>query len=166
MFAFNHDSELTDRLATRSRFRVKNSTKKKVLFATDFSPSSRAGLRWATSLAKSLEAELLIVHVDATPTPDENLLHEEYRHGRATANARLHTLEATDPDVPCRHKVLFGDPATEILWLAEQEEVDLMVLGTHARTGFLRLFHRSVAKKVLGRASCPVLVVRSEVNNV
>ena len=107
-----------------------------------------------------MEAEILVVHVEDPLTPGKDLVYEEYRRDWATTEGRMRSLEVADPNVPCRQKILLGDPAREILWLAKHKEVDLIILGTHDRTCLARLFKGSVAEKVLRRASCPVFVFR------
>lgn len=160
MIAVNRSADVLDRLANRPHVFHEDHSTKKILFATDLSPSSRAGLKWAAALARTMEAEILVVHVEEPLTPGEDLVYEEYRRGLATTEARMRALAVADPHVLCRQKMLTGDPAKEILWLAKHEEVDLIVLGTHDRTCLSRLFNGSVAEKILRRASCPVFVFR------
>jgi nucleotide-binding universal stress UspA family protein len=135
---------------------------KKILVPTDFSPFHETALAYATSLARDTGATLLIVHVDEPPlaygagefyavpaTPDAG----EQR-------AMLATVVPTDPEVHFEHRLLVGDPASEIVQLAADEGVDLIVMGTHGRTGLRRLLMGSVAEAVVRRASCPVLTLK------
>ncbi len=69
--------------------------------------------------------------------------------------------EASDSQIRVEHHVAEGDPADEILGLCEAMRCDLIVMGTHGRTGLRRLLTGSVAEAVLRRAACPVLVVRT-----
>jgi nucleotide-binding universal stress UspA family protein len=62
--------------------------------------------------------------------------------------------------VPYEHHLLRGDPATTIVEVAEQENCDLIVMGTHGRTGFARLLMGSVAEAVVRRANCPVFTYK------
>jgi nucleotide-binding universal stress UspA family protein len=135
---------------------------KKILFPTDFSTSSDAGLRQATALARESGATLLIVHVEEPPTaygggemyygvPDPN--NEQIK-------SMLKAVVPTSPDVPYEHRLVVGDPAFEIVRLAEEEKVDLIVLGTHGRTGLRRLLMGSVAEAIVRRATCPVLTFK------
>lgn len=160
MLAVNRSASVLERLKNRSDVVHDDPPKRKVLFATDLSPSSRAGLKWAAALARTIEAEILVVHVEDPLAPGEDVIYEEYRRDWETAEARMRAMEVPDPNVICRSKMLTGDPAKEILWLAKHEEVDLIVLGTHDRSCLNRLFNGSVAEKVLRRASCPVFVYR------
>lgn len=131
-----------------------------ILFATDLSESSRIGLTWATRLARSRRARLLIVHVAVPPKCEEGLLHGNLSLDQTNLKAALRTFAPTDPMVPATHHVLFGDPATEIVRIAKQENVSLIVLGTHQRVGLRRLLQGSVAESVLRRAPCPVFAFR------
>src|SRR5262245_37856393 len=73
---------------------------------------------------------------------------------------QLEEIRPLNPDVEVRHAFLVGDPAEQILRRADEEGADLIVLGTHGRTGLARLLMGSVAETVLGGASCSVLVVK------
>jgi nucleotide-binding universal stress UspA family protein len=72
----------------------------------------------------------------------------------------LDQLLPSESDVQCERRLLMGDPATEIVALAEEENVDLIVMGTHGRTGIKRLLMGSVAEAVVRRASCPVFTYK------
>jgi universal stress protein A len=135
---------------------------KKILFPTDFSHCGDAALKMATSLARDSSATLLIVHVEEPPVA--------YGAGEmyygvpepATEDLRtmLQAVIPTDPDVPFEHRLITGDPATAIARLADEEGVDLIVMGTHGRTGLTRLLMGSVAEAVVRRAPCPVLTYK------
>ena len=131
---------------------------KRILFPTDFSEASQAAFDHAVSLARDTGATLLIAHVEEPPLPYGEAImalpervDEELRQ----------QLECIVPDaVPCEHRLLIGDPAGEIVRLAELEHVDLIVMGTHGRTGLSRLILGSVAEAVVRRAACAVYTVR------
>jgi universal stress protein A len=131
---------------------------KKILFPTDFSTSSDAGLEQATSLARDTGASLLIVHVEEPPAAYGG--GEMYYGVLEPDNTELvKMLEAVvphDANVPYEHRMLMGDPATEIVRLADEEKVDLIVMGTHGRGGLRRLLMGSVAESVVRHANCPV----------
>ncbi len=135
---------------------------KKVLFPTDFSTSSDAGLAQATSLARDSGATLLIVHVEEPPI---NYGAGEMYYGvpEPDTDALRQMLDAvvpTAPDVPFEHRLAIGDPASEIVRIAEEEHVDLIVMGTHGRTGLRRLLMGSIAEAVVRRAPCPVFTFK------
>jgi universal stress protein A len=74
--------------------------------------------------------------------------------------ARLFKVVPKCFDGQCEHYLLEGEPAREVVQFAEREHVDLIVLGTHGRTGLARVLMGSVAENVVRRAPCPVLVVK------
>lgn len=74
----------------------------------------------------------------------------------------LHAVLPTDPNVPFEHRMLKGDPAEEIVRFADEAHCELIVMGTHGRTGFKRLLMGSVAEAVVRRAKCPVLTYKVE----
>jgi len=135
---------------------------KKILFPTDFSTLSDAALRHATSLAKDAGATLIIAHVEEPPAaygtgemyyglPDPDL---------PALTKMLEAVVPSDPLVRFEHRMVTGDPAGEIVALAAQEKVDLIVIGTHGRTGLGRLLMGSVAEAVVRRAPCPVFTFK------
>lgn len=135
---------------------------KKILFATDFSDHSKAAFQHATALAAQYDALLLIAHVDESlrriadtgyagwPVYQDDLLVER----------ALDETVPSDPTVKYQRRMLSGTPAHEITRLAKDEDVDLIVIGTHGRTGLTRVVLGSVAEKVVRKAHCPVLTIR------
>ena len=135
---------------------------KKILFPTDFSTHSDAGMKHATSLARDTGAKLIIVHVEEPPTAYGG---GEMYYGipEPDTDALQRMLEAvvpTSPEVPYEHRLIIGDPATEIVRLANDEHVDMIVMGTHGRTGLSRLLMGSVAEAVVRRSDCPVFTFK------
>lgn len=135
----------------------------KILFPTDFSSASEQALRWATSLARDSGASITILHVEEPPMAygggemyvgfDDAATKEELRRV-------LVQVVPSDHNVAFDHKLLVGDPANAIVHEAEAENADLIVMGTHGRTGLTRLLMGSVAEAVVRRAKCPVLTVK------
>lgn len=137
-------------------------SERKILFPTDFSHTGDAALEMATSLARERGAKLLIVHVEEPPAAYGA---GEMYYGMpdpVTDDLRkmLDQVQPTDPQIPCDRRLITGDPATAIARLAEEEQVELVVMGTHGRTGLMRLLMGSVAEVVVRRAPCPVLTLR------
>lgn len=135
---------------------------RKILFPTDFSPFGQEALRWATSLARDSGAALIIVHVEEPPMSyggGEVFIGGE-EGDREELKKSLVKVVPTDAKVPFEHKLLVGDPATAIVEEADNENADLIVIGTHGRTGLTRLLMGSVAEAIVRRAKCPVLVVK------
>jgi nucleotide-binding universal stress UspA family protein len=135
---------------------------KTILFPTDFSTASDAALEHAAMLAKSSGAKLLIVHVEEPPLAYGG---GELYYGLPEPNTErirsmLEAVQPSDPSVSFEHRLTMGDPASEVVRIADEERADLIVLGTHGRTGLTRLLMGSVAELIVRRASCPVLVYR------
>jgi nucleotide-binding universal stress UspA family protein len=141
----------------------------KICCAVDFSEASRFAMVEAADLARRFEAELELVHVHELPVaaaadmlvPPRALfelvavdLERDIAAWRADAERRLGR--------PVRSKVLAGSPAVEILQHAREECVDLVVVGTHGRTGLKHLVLGSVAERVIRQAPCTVVVVRTK----
>jgi nucleotide-binding universal stress UspA family protein len=158
MLAMNCSSRSTSQFEFTPRFRQTASGPRTetILFATDLSETSRAGLKMATAIAQSRRAKLILLHVIELPTPSEDLLFEELRPDRRKATARLQTFVPKSLSVPFNHKLLSGNPATEIVSTAKHEQVSLIIVGTHQRNGLHRMVAGSIAEAVIRRAPCPV----------
>lgn len=133
-----------------------------IVFGTDFSTHSEHAFALASALARDYMARLVIAHVreipavafgefGATPPIVEDI---------DDANARLFSLKPVGVEVDADYVLASGVPATELLQLAEQHHADLIVVGSHGRTGLARLLMGSVAEQVVRGAQCPVLVVK------
>jgi len=139
---------------------------KKILFCTDFSENSRPAFTLATEYAKAFQAQLLIVHViDYKDFPGYvdwvEKLREVLDSTEQAVNKRLQSMvqecahAVKDVKTYCRR----GVTAQEVVALAQEEDVDLIVVGTHGRTGVKHLVMGSVARSVLKTAHRPVLIV-------
>jgi nucleotide-binding universal stress UspA family protein len=132
----------------------------KILYPTDFSSYSNQAYFHAISLAEKHGASLTVLFVynaDGTSTPGSR--GDEEADRRYWRN-QLEQIRPVDPRIAVRHVFLEGDPATEIVRYGRDAGIDLIVMGTHGRTGLERLLMGSVAEKVLRDASCSVLVVK------
>jgi nucleotide-binding universal stress UspA family protein len=134
-----------------------------ILHPTDFSDRSQCAFELACRLARDCAAQLIVLHV---VQPPPFVTHGELEKAlqqaagyRRDLTKRLHDLRQAEPDVTMECRLADGDPVAEILRAATQNNCDLIVLGTHGRTGFRRLLLGSVAEQVLRRAPCPVLSV-------
>jgi nucleotide-binding universal stress UspA family protein len=140
-------------------------TFKKILCPTDFSDASRLAIDLAADLAARDKGELWLVHViDAAPTDmmDPNFAmkvpeYERMRH--AEAQRQLDALAACCKQVNVRTMVGHGDPGSEIVRIAQEEAVDMIVMPTHGRTGLQHVVFGSVAEKVVRLARRPVLTL-------
>jgi nucleotide-binding universal stress UspA family protein len=142
---------------------------RRILFASDFSKASRKAFTTAVGVAKRTHATLSIAHVLAPFVPvgaDEYVGPDTWKEidEQARKGARHHldglAAKATKAGVRVRTLLVEGTPAREIPRLAKRARADLLVIGTHGRTGLARLFLGSVASGVVATATCPVMTVR------
>jgi nucleotide-binding universal stress UspA family protein len=138
-----------------------------ILHPTDFSEHSNHAFRLACSLARDHGARLIVLHIVErttpvysgvmTPMPPMPLSAEE----RRAVRERLEHIKPPDSKVLVEYVLEEGDPATVILQVAQQRQCQLIVLGSHGRTGLSRLLMGSVAEKIVRLAPCPVLTVKT-----
>ena len=100
------------------------------------------------------------VHEPATPYSAGDVAVDLGDPTEESLRERLAEVTPTDASVPHRHLLLYGDPISQIVHAAEEQRVDMIVMGTHGRTGLTRLLMGSVAEAVVRRAACPVLIVK------
>jgi nucleotide-binding universal stress UspA family protein len=143
----------------------------RITYASDFSPASRAAFSQALRLAKATGGELTILHVLLSPasmfvaggyvTQETWDLIEADLRSRADQEMDALVKEAGDTGVRATPRFVDGGiAADEIVRAAEQDKTDILVLGTHGRTGVMKALLGSVAARVVATASCPVLTVR------
>ncbi len=133
---------------------------KKILVPFDFSHFSDAALESATALARDFGAELHIVHVKepfAVYQTDSRFDLHPYGELDDLKNS-LEKVVPSDPHVKYRQWLMTGGVIQDILQLADDENIDLIVMGTHGRRGLGRALVGSIAEGVLRRAKCPVEV--------
>ncbi|CAJ1823712.1 universal stress protein [Aeromonas veronii] len=138
---------------------------KTLLCPVDFSQMSRAVLDYAVFMAQSHQAQLKLIHVvDQLHGFDSyKILHmtaiEITHEMERQARTQLKELVASLP-IPATFDIRFGRAADEIVIQAKEDEVELIVMGSHGRSGISHLLVGSVAESVVRHAPCPVLVVR------
>ena len=142
---------------------------KTILHPTDFSDLAGHAFQMACALARDYGARLIVCHVYqpppvvygefgvAPPPPEE---------APESLRERLANIHPADEGVDVQHYLLEGDPAEEIFELARDSMCDLIVMGTHGRTGLGRLLMGSVAERVMRRAPCPVLTIKAPVETM
>ena len=138
---------------------------KLVLSPIDFSDSSREALDVAADVAKRYGSEVLLLHAVPVIPDDTSLLHESAEEDARIEDARQRVQELADnlkqQGLQASAAIgLANDAASEILRVAEAENVDLIVIATHGMTGLRHLAFGSVAEKVVRTADCPALVLR------
>lgn len=139
----------------------------RILVAIDLSPASGALVEFATRLAARMGGELTVLHAytvgdTAVALQDAGLSIDQFverLHGEAAHLLREAGAEAGR----FRIAIVQGNPVEAILERATQHGADVIVVGTHGRTGLTRLLMGSVAEGVLRRAPCPVVVVPYEI---
>lgn len=145
---------------------------KRIVSPTDFSEASYAGLAVANELALHFAAELLVVHVvAAVPIPIVNssdglggfdVPSYQLELETSARNSLQEVLdERVSKELRVRPLVAYGDAANEIVRIAEEENVDLIVIATHGMTGWRHFIFGSVAEKVVRHAPCPVMTTRA-----
>ncbi len=142
---------------------------RKILVPIDFSHHSQEAIRWAVDLAQRYDAtSLTLVHVIQPipwPTSPDGMLAMTGELITQMRDALALALEGARREVaakgvPVETALLDGVPSTEVVELARRGGFDLIVIGTHGRTGIKHALLGSVAEKVVRKASCPVLTVR------
>ena len=126
-----------------------------ILHPTDFSERSGYAFRLSCSLARDRDARLIVLYV--VPV---SLAEEKRGFGEEIAQ-ELNHMQIPDPKIKVERRLEEGDPAPQILRVAQETGCDLIVMGTHGRTGLDRLVMGSVAEQVVRGASCPVLTVKT-----
>ena len=144
---------------------------KKILVATDFSPASDAALSYGRELARSFGSTLTIVHVvediaarslgiDGGMLLTEPDVQRQFEvDARREIDAAISSADRVD--LKATGLILRSSaPAAAIVSCAHERDIDLIVMGTHGRSGFAHLLMGSVSERVVQTAPCPVLTVR------
>lgn len=145
---------------------------KKLMFCTDFSENSRPAFHYAAEIAQAFGAELTIFHV----INSSRLGYPAFEVGvpfdlqgvltsiNESVEKAFQGLVAECQEAACKDTKSasrMGVPANEIVRFAEEEGIELIIMGTHGWTGFRHLILGSTAENVVRTASCPVLTVKS-----
>ncbi len=141
---------------------------RRILAATDFSPDAERALEWARTLSEAFNAELVILHVldlslaGAAGLPTElaamPAVGQLMDRLRSEAASEMTKLAARHPRA--RTLLREGSPRTTILEVAREVAADVIVVGTHGRTGLAHVLFGSVAEHVVRHSPVPVLTVR------
>lgn len=149
-------------------------TIQRILVPVDYSPCSRAALKFAVELSRRLQASLDVVHAWDRPTymTDAVMNSQQPLHGKTLLVMIQETAErdmreflessGLPADALPQGRLLAGEPATAILNELKAGGYDLLVVGTHGRTGLPRLLMGSVAEKVARLSPVPTVTVPDE----
>lgn len=133
-----------------------------ILHPTDFSERAGAAFRMACALARDHGARLVVLHVYPPPLSHGEVVARRQPNGfHEELWSALRRVQPREPGLNVEHWLIEGHAAAEILRAAAEHGCDLIVMGTHGRAGVARLLMGSVAEKVLRKAPCPVLTVKT-----
>ena len=143
---------------------------KRILFCADFSENSQYAFTYALNVAKNYSSELVILHVApvivhldelSTYLPSETLEElKTLRRKDVDRQMETHYLQKMGDFKNSQVIIKEGQPFLEIIRTAKNEGVDLIVMGTHGRTGLDHMLLGSTAEKVVRQSTCPVLTIR------
>jgi nucleotide-binding universal stress UspA family protein len=140
-----------------------------ILVPTDFSEYAEYAFTWALQIAADWQAKLILFHatspISPLAFPDSVYLPELQRLETdmlADAERRMATFveKKGSSTVVVETRVVVGEPVFEICQAVEREQADLIIMGSHGRTGLAHVLLGSVAERVIRHASCPVVVAR------
>jgi len=143
---------------------------KHILFATDFSDCSEIACDYAVSMAKRDGAKLTLLHVISEPVDLRGFyvphitfdtLEKEIEEGAKKLMEAFCRTQMGDFEV-YETAIISGIPCDEILTYTTENDIDLVIMGTHGRTGIDHVLFGSTAEKVVRKSSVPVLTVRGE----
>ena len=142
-------------------------TLKKILCPIDHSDGSKEALKYAVSFAMKNEAKLYLLHVIDIRSFDESIdtmavqIPDDEETIKKLKTKLLECVpEEIRSDMQIEALVVRGIPFAEIISIAKGNKVDMIVMGTHGRTGLAHIMIGSVSEKVVRKAHCPVLTVR------
>jgi nucleotide-binding universal stress UspA family protein len=146
---------------------------RRILFATDFSKASQAAWKEAVALGKADGGRLIVAHALRMPpfTPEGYVLPQTSSElevaVRREATEQMESLLSRTRKAGLRAEglLLKGRPEEVIPRAAKKQGVDLVVVGTHGRTGLPRLLLGSVASRIIAAAECPVLAVPGRIRS-
>ena len=145
---------------------------RRILHPSDFSKASGAAFAKAVELAKANRAELVVLHVLGPPVPimggdgyvSPQVYEDLHTSAQAYASRQLASLVAKAKKAGVRAKAVLREGMTheQIVRAARSARADMIIIGTHGRTGLAKLFLGSIAGRVVSTAKCPVMTVRGK----
>ncbi len=147
----------------------------RILVPTDFSPQSDSALDYAATLAEAFKASLVLLYVFEDPFATAAYAPDVHGSGRPKATQPMiqsdqtqlgsRVARAQQAGLSVTSDFVWGNPSKIIPEYAAAQGIDLIVMGTHGRTGVAHLLLGSVAERVVRMAPCPVLAVRAPVGD-
>lgn len=134
---------------------------KRILCPIDFSDFNEVTNQYASVLASASAAEIIYLHVAIPEIPYGTTVYVDLEQDEERCRERLETIKPTIEGIQASHVVEFGTPANQIVTYAKEHDIDLIIMGTHGRTGLKRALMGSVAEVVVRKAECPVLALKS-----
>jgi len=140
----------------------------KILAPTDCSEASIDALHYSIKIAKTHRAELIVLHVvsslsnDASHTLSDQSISNSKDHLAAINQLDEFWKSMDEDEIEAGLVVEYGDPFDEIMRYAKSNNNDLIVMGTHGRTGLMHVLMGSVAEKVVRYSPVPVVTVKHE----
>lgn len=139
----------------------------KILVPFDFSEYSEKACNWAIAMAEKWRARILLLHVVPRPSYPPVLMGAHFNAAdfetglqtEAEERAKAFIQKTAHGRVPIDVKVLIGEPSSDLCKIAEEEQFDMVIMGSHGRTGLGHMLLGSVAERVVRLSPCPVLVV-------
>ena len=132
----------------------------RILCPVDFSETSLAAFHYADDFANWTGAELVVLHAFSQPTSYDKA--GQWTPADASIQENLAAVTSKHENVQVKRIAHAGLPDEVICWAAEDQACDLIVMGTHGRTGLKHLLFGSTAESVLKHARCPVLTIRPQ----
>jgi nucleotide-binding universal stress UspA family protein len=142
---------------------------KNVLFATDFSEASEAALRYVTALSLRYGSIIHLAHIlpDVAflrpGAPDPAVIGSIYEDAHSVAQEKMQRLTDRLKGFPHRNYIRHGETCQVLAEIVGEQQIDLLIAGTHGRTGLGKVVMGSVAEEILRQVSCPVLTVGPKV---
>lgn len=137
----------------------------KILLATDGSENARRAANEAAGIAKVMSSRVILVYIINTPPSQSRMAKANFdvhslleEDARSEVKDTIHIFETEG--LPYTLKVAIGDPAAEIIEIAEKEMADLIVIGSRGLGTIKGVFMGSVSQKVAHHSSCPVMIVK------
>jgi universal stress protein A len=144
----------------------------RILVPTDFSDFSKPALTYGCAIAARFDAELHLLHVVPDPAmlvPEAAAFSVESMEAQTEVLRveSMKTLNTLPPDgwsdgKPVVREVRVGAAFMEIIDYAREKDIDLIVIGTHGRSGLMHVLMGSVAERIVRKSPCPVLTVKPE----